>query len=153
MVIPLGQCPVQGFRKYLFLILVPKVAWECCKDLIGTKNARTCSKCMKKWEKLEYCSTALLSQGQFHYGFSMVLLPGSFTYRCCLNFGTKSCLRTGQKNYNNTVSARICNSCMKNLTGDSSTMVTPQRQCSVMDLENCHILNLLLTDKIGLSVM
>ena len=28
MVIPQGQCPVQGFRKYSLLNLVPKVAWE-----------------------------------------------------------------------------------------------------------------------------
>ena len=68
-----GTVPGTGYRKMFVLQFGTKRCLRILQKIyIITKNARTCSKCMKKCKMLGYCSTASTSQGQFHNGCSIV---------------------------------------------------------------------------------
>ena len=76
----------------------------------------TAGTCIHNGKKQRHCSTAPLSQGQFHNGFSMVIPLGPFLSQLS-EFGTKSCLRMRQKIHKIIESTKSCRNCMRNPTG------------------------------------
>ena len=56
-----------------------------------------------------------------------------------LEFGTKSCLKMGQKIKMGTEISRSCSNCMKKICPGRSAMGIPLEQCSGQGLGNCHV--------------
>ena len=98
MVIPLGQCPVQGILDVCSWIWYQKLPESLEKNYIYTKNTRTSSRCRKKGKKLGHCSTAPFNQGQFHNGFSMLIPLAALSSRICLHLVPKVAREWGKKN-------------------------------------------------------